>query len=213
MTAISDLVPDVRVEIPEIPSFVAERQLLRAARELCEEARVWRVDISITPTAATTDLTSLLPTTTELVDIISIKNTDGGAPVDPKTQAWLDINTSDWRNDTNSAAKYYMLSSNNTIQLFPTPPATSGASYYVRLAVKPLLTATTIDDLVANKHDELIIHGALAKLFLQPRKVWSDPVLGQYHLSEFMAGVPTARAKAADEYQTGVARTVKYGGY
>jgi len=83
MTALSVLVPDVRVEIPDIPVFVAERQLLRAAREFCEETRTWRVnvEISVVATVPASNIASSFPADTELVDVVSIKNVGGGAPV------------------------------------------------------------------------------------------------------------------------------------
>jgi len=214
MVAISSLVPDVRVEIPEVPSFVAERQLLRALREFAEETRSWRVNIVVSTTAdtATVDLTTLLPTNTELVDIISVKNADGGAPPKPRTFAWFDENVSDWRSDTALDAKWFVLDGNNTVRFVPTPSTTVSNQYNVRVAVKPLLVATTINDVIANKYDELLVHGALSKLYAIPRKPWTDMNLGQYHLILFQGGFPAARTEAAEEFQTGVPRRVKYGG-
>ncbi len=214
MTAISDFVPDVRVEIPEIPSFVAERQLLRATREFVEETRSWRVNIQVSTTVdiATVNLVGFLPANTELVDIISAHNINGGAPPIPRTYAWLDKNVSDWRTNSALDAKWYMLDGNTTIRFVPTPSATVVDQYDVRIAVKPLLTATIIDDVVANKYNELIIHGALAKLYLIPRKPWTDANLAVFHQNMFQAGMPGARTEAAEEFQTGVPRKVKYGG-
>jgi len=214
MAAITDLVPDVRAEIPDIPSFVAERQLLRAARIFCQETRAWRVNIevSVTETVARTILTSLLPTGTELVDIISVKNTSGGEPLTPRTFSWLDENLTDWRSETDLNAAYYVLDGNNTMRLVPTPSATTAYLYDARIAVKPLLSATTLDDVLVNKYDELIIHGALGKLYVMPRKTWTDDARAAYHTGLFNAGIPAAKTEAADEFQTGVPRKVKYGG-
>ncbi len=214
MAALTDLVIDIRSEIPGIPSFVAERQLMRAARVFCQETRAWRVDflLSVVGSVPTSVLTSQLPTGTELVDIISIKNTAGGEPVKAKTYTWLDQNTSDWRSETDLNAKYYVLDGNNTIRLVPTPSVTTASLYDIRLAVKPLRSATALDDVLVNKFDEDLIHGGLAYLYLIPNKPWSDPGMGQYHEARFLDSLPGARAAAADEFQTGVARKVKYGG-
>jgi len=214
MTALSVLVPDVRVEIPEIQTFVAERQLLRAAREFCEITRAWRVDIqvSVTADAPTVDLTAALPANTELVDIVSVKNLIGGAPIRPTTYKRLDEDSNDWRTETNTDASWYVLDGNNTIRFIPIPSITTVNKYYVRLAVKPLLTATVIDSIVANKYDEVLVHGALSKLYLIPRKPWTDASLAPYRLALFERSMPAARTEAAEEFQTGVARKVKYGG-
>ena len=212
MAAVSTLVKDILSDIPEVPSFVAQRQYLRALRELCEKARVWRADTTITtiPNEETLDIDSQLPDNTELVDVISLLPPDGNSSVKPKTQAWMDLNQADWRTQTGQYANYYMLNTNNTLQLVPIP--TGAVTYYLRAAVKPTLSCTDIAEIIVNKYSELIISGAKAYLFMTPRKPWTDLQLAQYHQAAFLGGIPNARTEAADEYQTGVARKVKYGG-
>lgn len=214
MGALTTLVPDVRAAIPELPSFIAERQILRAARIFCEDSRAWRVNITVSVTAnvATVNLTSLLPANTELVDIISVKNEAGGQPIQPRTYAWLDENTSDWRGETNVNANWYVLDGNNTIRFVPVPAVTTASLYDVRVAVKPKLSATVLDDVILNKYDETLINGALGRLYLIPRKPWTDASLAQFHEGMFRSAIPAARSEAADEFQTGVRRKVKYGG-
>jgi hypothetical protein len=193
---------------------VAERQLLRAARQFLEQTRAWRVNIALSVTAATptVDISALLPTESELVDVISMKNSGGGAPVVPRTYSWLDENTSDWRSEENDLANYFVREDNSVLRLVPTPATTTANLYDTRIAVKPTLSATTIDDRVANKYDEVIIHGALGYLYMLPKKTWTDPQLGQFHMAMFANAIPEARVEAAEEFQTGVPRKVKYGG-
>jgi hypothetical protein len=217
MTDIADLIPDVQAVVPEVPSFIAQREFIRATREFSEETRAWRVSFNLDVVAgtATYDLTPKLGSTNELVDIISVKPAAGGAPVKPRTYVWLDENHSDWRNETAEIAQWYVLDGNNTIRLVFTPAVTTVGTidYFIRAAVKPLVaTATTIQDLIANKYDEVLVHGALARLLFIPRKPWTDLNLGNYHRTEFEMGIIEARGKATDEHQRGVKRTVKYGG-
>ena len=214
MAVLTELVKDVQVIVPEVPKFVAERQLLRALRDFAEETRAWRVDIQVGTTAstATTDITSLLPTGTELVDIISMKNSAGGAPVEPVTYAYLDENVSDWRGQEALNANWFVLEDNNVIRFVYTPSATEANKYYVRAAVKPLLTATAIDDRVVNKYDEVLVDGALGRLLAMPRKPWTDFQLAEYHFVQFESAKAAARTRASEEFQTGVPRKVKYGG-
>jgi hypothetical protein len=141
-----------------------------------------------------------------------MKNNGGGEPVHPRTYSWLDQNTSDWRGQTDIAAKWYVRDGNNTLRLSPTPSSTSANLYTARVAVKPLLTATTLDDLLVNKFSEDLIHGALGQLYLIPRKPWTDLNLGQYHQALFSESFAGARTAAAEEFETGVPRKVKYGG-
>lgn len=215
MATITSLVDDIIADIPEIPAFTAERQYVRALKELCQEARVWRVDgtLGLTADTATLDVSSLLPTGTELVDVISIKPSGGEQALKARTQAWLDTNESDWRGQVALVPSYYVLEENNVLRLVPTPSNTVANALYVRAAVKPIVgTATTVDDLVVNKFGEMLISGAKAHLFMIPRKPWTDLQLAQYHRANFLAAIPEARAQATDEFQTGVGRKVKYGG-
>lgn len=211
---LTTLHPDLRAEIPELPSFVMTRYLIRAARDFLEFSRAWRVnaDLNTTANVATVSLASALPANTELVDIISIKDTLGNTPVAATTYAKLDTNRADWREETDLSAMYYVLASNNTIQFVPTPANTITAKYHARFAVKPTLSASSIDDVVGNKYDQALISGALHRLFMQPRKPWTDERRATFHLAVFEAAKAAARTEAADEFQTGVARKVKYGG-
>lgn len=214
-TSTSELVQDIISDIPEVPVFVAGRQYIRALRVLCERSRVWRTNFQLDTIAdqASYDVSGYFSPSLELVDIISMKPVGGGEPVRAKTQAWLDENVTSWRSETSSVAKYFVMESNNTIRLVSTPAETATDAYYVRAAIKPTINATDVDDLIHNKFSELLYHGAKAFLFMTPRKPWTDLQLAQYHQSMFELGIPEARAKAADEFQTGVARKVKYGGY
>lgn len=214
MAAITTLVPDIRAEIPWVPSFVAERYLIRAARVFCEETRAWRMDflLSVVANVGTVSLVTKLPTNTELVDVISIKNVGGGEPVKPRTFKWLDQNLSDWRSDTALNANYYLLDGNNTLRFVPTPSTTVASLYDVRVAVKPTRSASNFDDVLLNKFDNDLINGALGMLYAVPQKSWSDKSLASYYTVQFMDSIPTARAYAAEEFQTGTPRKVKYGG-
>ena len=214
MAALTELVADVQVSIPEIPTFVAERQLLRAIREFCQETRAWRSNfqISVIADLATVAMGSLLPSDTELVDIISVKNVGGGEPVHPATYSWLDKNRTDWRSETDINAMYYVINSNNVLRLIPTPSTTTAQLYNVRACVKPTLGASAIDDLLISHYREDFINGALGYLYLIPRKPWTDLKLAQYHKASFVNSWTGARVAATEEFQTGIPRKVKYGG-
>ena len=144
--------------------------------------------------------------------MVSIKNSEGGAPLVPRTFAWFDQNLSDWRTETATDATYYVLESNNTLRLVYTPDTSTADKYYARVAIKPTKAATVLDDLMANKYDEVLVHGTLSRLLTLPRKPWTDASLGEYHRGLFEREFAAARTAAAEEHQTGQPRKVKYGG-
>ncbi len=214
MANFDDLLPDVQVEIPEVPAFAARRALIRAAREFCQETRAWRVsfDLSTVATQALYVLSSDTPSDTELVDIISVKNSAGGEPLVPRTFRWLDKNVTDWRSETAADATWYVMELLDTVRFVYTPSETETDKYHMRVSVKPLLTALTLDDRLVGKYSEALIHGGLARLYRIPRKPWSDGDLATYHEAMFRAEFASARTEAAEEFQTGVPRSTKYGG-
>ena len=212
--ALSELTPDIRAEIPEIPGFVAERYLIRAARDFADFTRAWREDFNVDVVADIPIITfnTLVTSAVELLDVISVKDTLGNTPVTPTTYAKLDRERADWREETDVSALYYVRDGYNSIRLVPTPAESISNKYYIRLALKPLLTATSFDDTFGRKYDEALIHGALGRLFAQPRKPWTDETRAAFHNAAFEAAKLEARSEAADEFQTGVPRKVKYGG-
>ena len=214
MGALTELVKDVQVVAPEVPKFVVERQLLRASRDFLEFSRAWRVDIQVgvTDSTATTDITNLLPTNTELVDVISMKNSSGGQPVTATTTANLENNTSYRRNQEALDANWFLLEDNNILRFVYTPSTTVANKYYTRVAVKPTLSAAAVDDRVLNKYDETLVDGALGRLLAMPRKPWTDFALAEFYYVQFESEKQAARTEAAEEFQTGVPRKVKYGG-
>jgi len=212
--AVNTLVQDIIADIPEIPVFIAARQYIRALRELCEKARVWRINDTFTVSSSLvlTDISALFPDDTELVDIVSMKPAGGETEVKPTTYARLDKNEANWRSESSLVAKQYILESNNVLRLVPSPSNNVVDAYYIRMAIKPTQATQNIESLLVNKYSELLISGAKAYLFMVPRKPWTDLQLAQFHMAQFLGGIPAARAEATDEFQTGVARTVKYGG-
>lgn len=214
MASIDVMLPEIHAEVPKLADLIARRALLRSARNFAEETRALRTSFDVDTVSGTPflDLSAQLPAETELVDVVSIKPNAGGRKLTPTTYAKLDDDTLDWRNRTATVATHYVRDANNTIRLVYTPDATDTAVYHVRAAYKPTLDATTLDDLIINKYDEAIIHGALARLFSQPNKVWSDPNNANYHAAMFMDMKRKATTEAADGYQQNVPRRVQYGG-
>jgi hypothetical protein len=214
MTAITDLVPRVRAVVPMLPSFVAQQYILQASRDFFEFTRAWRTSFNLDETAstATYDISADLPTGTELVDVISIKPQAGGARLTPTTFVWLDEEITDWRNTEANDANWYVIDSNNTLRLIYTPSTTTTDKYYVRVAVKPTFSATTIDDLMNNKYDQALIDGAVGLLSAIPNKPWSSGEMAAFHLSKFEAAKIEGESQANDENQKGARRKMRYGG-
>jgi hypothetical protein len=88
-----------------------------------------------------------------------------------------------WFNETNPGA----------IQLSPRPDKVYQIN--ARVALRPLRTATTVDDQLFNDHAEAITSGALMRLFLVPGDLLNAP-LAKAHAGNFEQHVHAAMLQA-----------------
>jgi hypothetical protein len=65
-----------------------------------------------------------------------------------------------------------------------------------KIAVRPTLTATTIDPLFFAEYRMPVAAGAKAALMLMPSKPWSNPALGAFYRQEFERAIDRARIQA-----------------
>ena len=122
MATLEDLAINVLMDAPDCPTVVAERAILRAARDLCKRARCWRITVPSTYGAdGVVDFADALSATVygdteyspELVGVISIANADESLswdrnPLRAKTPAQMDKIDPEWRLSTATSAKYYV---------------------------------------------------------------------------------------------------------
>lgn len=70
--------------------------------------------------------------------------------------------------------------------------------YTIRMfyALKPTRTATSMDEMLLNELEDVIVHGALQQLLVMPKVVWNDNVLAAYHAKQFLFRLTERRARA-----------------
>jgi len=72
-----------------------------------------------------------------------------------------------------------------TLNLWPIPTEGSTSGLLVRVNLRPLDTATSVEDFLYNFHRRTISNGALARLFAQKAMPWYDPQLAVYYRDMF----------------------------
>lgn len=193
---------------PDLPgcSFAAMDIALRqAAIAFCEQSLAWKYthpDISVVAATATYPF---VPPTQAVVHAITYAEFDGTA-IDCKTGE-TNIPIDDWRNTTGTPE--YVLGGATELTLVPTPDVAGTLS--LEVALKPSPTGTGIDDDIFNEYREAIIHGALARLMMSPKKPYSSPALAQFHDQKFtilsgQAGLRQARNYTRAPLQTSIMR-------
>ena len=109
------------------------------------------------------------------------------------SRAEADREISSWRNRT--GVPEYIGANAMSLMLMPTP-ATSGM-LTMTVALKPSPDADGIDDSIFDEYREAIVHGALARLMLSPKKPYTNMQLAQYHYQLFAIRVADAGMRAA----------------
>lgn len=180
--------PDV-YECPEITMEIAVRD---AVIEFCRRTYVWQDQLDQIKTVSGVNTYDLeLPNGTICENILDVIMDDVRlAPVKFRD---LPVN----RDTATGKSVVYSLLFGDQIRLYPTP-SDSGVMN-LTAALTPSNSATGIDSTIFERYKEVIAHGAKHRLMNVPSKSWSNPALGQYHMTQFMRGVHEARVRTDND--------------
>lgn len=84
----------------------------------------------------------------------------------------------------------------NTFTLYPTPGADESEAIVMRVATRPTMLATTLDDVLLADYAYEIGAGAVARLMLMPNQLFSNPQLAPTYQTIYIAGRTNARIRA-----------------
>jgi hypothetical protein len=208
MRDIQDLLPQVLLYAADCPELVALRFIREAARELCHNARLWRVTDSVA--IALPEGTGL--TTIPDAEIVEIQAAQMTPPVDPLTPTvvpqsfplmpvsvgWLDDNQPGWDLDPSqqTAATATWITQINPTTIRVVPPMVGTVN--MRLILQPSLDALTVPDNLIDLHAVTLGKGAAGKVLMMPDVDFANPQLGLVLSSDFtskVAGIKTEFTK------------------
>lgn len=117
------------------------------------------------------------------------------------------ITMPNWRIE--SGTPKYIFGGMTSLTLIPSPNVAGTLTMIV--ALKPSPSATGIDGPIFDEFREAIVHGALSRLMLSPKKPYSNPSLATYHNQQFtimtgQAGMRAARSFTRAPLQTSILR-------
>lgn len=192
-------------DLPGCPFAVADNALRLAAIAFCEQSLAWRYQhpgVSVVPATAEY---AFVPPAEAVVHAITYAEFAGKEIEAHAGEA--NIRIADWRNRTGTPE--YVLGGATSLTLVPIPDV--AGTLKLTVALKPSPTATGVDDNIFNEYREAIVHGALAKLMLSPKKPYTSPNLATYHQQQFTiltgaAGMRQARNFTRAPLQTSILR-------
>lgn len=200
----SDFYDLVMPDLPGCPFAAADSALRQSAITFCEQSLAWQAihpDISIAAGTAQYAFASPEGTVVHAISYAALNGEEieshGGE---------MSITTSNWRRK--SGTPQYVLGGATSLTLVPQPVADGTLAMIV--ALKPSAASTgIIEDTLFNEYCEVIVHGALARLMLSPRKPYTNVQFAAYHQQQFTiktaaAGVRVARSHTRAPLRTAI---------
>jgi hypothetical protein len=191
------VVPDV----PGCPFAAIDVALRQAAIDFCSQSLAWKAthpDITVVPGTASYNFA---PPAQAVVHAVTYAEFEG-SEIDCHTGE-SGIQIYNWRNQTGTPE--YVLGGATALQLVPTPDV--AGTLKIEVALKPDPTATGIDDSIFNEYRDAIVHGALGRLMLSPKKPYSNAQLATYHQQQFAIMAGQSGMRQARNYTRAPLRT------
>lgn len=201
MTPWSSFYDFISPDLPGCPFGAIDVSLRLAAIAFCEQSLAWKYEHPEITVVVDTAEYSFVPPTASVVHAITYAEFDGEEI--QANVAQENIGIWDWRNQTGTPE--YILGGATALTLVPTPDVAGTLTLTVTL--KPSPTADGIDDDIFNEYREAIVHGALARLLLSPKKPYTDAGLASYHQHQFIIKAGAAGLRAARNYTRAPLRT------
>lgn len=184
---IADILPSLIVDVPTCPDFTAKSALVRAAIELCVHSSAWNEvqdPITLIDGVSVYDIEAPPDAAVSLIMEVSV----GSNQVLPTTILQVRDLMPDWQTAVGNRPLHYAApTGGSTVRVFPIPKDSNRARMTLRVAYQPTLTAASLPDFLVNKHLDTLLCGARSRLFMMPKKDWSDPKLADYNKQQFDA--------------------------
>lgn len=205
----SAYVHEVAPHVEGCPSPVITQYIRKTFTDLCERAKVWRTDLSGIPLVAGTDA-YVLTSPVSGTEVCSLLQAQMTTATNPSRQP-LEITTyedvvakySFWPDPTIDG---YPLSvyrdSPSEFNVVPVPDNLDTYTVYIKAAIRPTLTAATVEDTLMSEFRRVWFHGTIHELMLMPNKKWSNEKLAAYHGKQWEFFLNGARAKSNKGFST-----------
>lgn len=190
--AISSWLQDIAAQVPGCPNPVITRTLIKVLRDFCQHTLLWD-DNLLTPIDIVAD-TADYTLTSEDGDIVHIDSAElDGSPLTPISKAMLNRLERDWRDNTQTRPTCFYFGAANTFTLIYTPSEAYTAGLKVWVSLKPLETATVVEDFLWDRYRDTIMKGTIGKLAQIAQMPWTDFALGMKKEGQYESERDAAR--------------------
>lgn len=193
----ADLVPEVLPDVLGCPDFAIERAIRDSAVEFFDSSLAYTVEQDPQPVYAGLDVVDLdIPTGTRLVQLLRAQI--GRRSLERISRDDLYSSGRNWKTESGLPVAV-TFDSETAVRLLPTADQSLSDSLYLRFAVTPKRTSTSIPDELGERYFREIVFGAKAVLMMSPGQVWSNPQLGLDCRAMFERGMREAKLTVAQD--------------
>lgn len=181
-------------DVPGCPQAAQVVALRQAAITFCEQSLAWKYDHpDITVSVGTAKY--LFDSPAEAVVHVVTYAEFNSAQLETRIME-RDINN--WTLRLAVGTPEYLLGGPISVTLVPMPDV--AGTLKLKVALKPSPTGDGVDDVIFNEYREAVVHGALSKLLLSPKKPYTDMTLANYHAQLFHIQTACAGMRESKNY-------------
>lgn len=204
---LDDFKEHVMIDVFPCPEPVAERAIRNTLIEFCEKTHILTREFTVTLSNEASINTSLTDSIDiELSDYVENErpvsvlgfNKDGVPYVPEFRNITGDIPDSVWEDIHSDNRIYFNFPDNYILRVFDME--STDVYLHVVLAVKPLRSAESVDDILYEDWLDAIVAGVKFRLLAMPNKEWTDKKGSNVYYTEWRRGISRARAKVHKAY-------------
>lgn len=201
----SVFLPLVQPWVQGAPLKGIREEIARACVRFCEETLVWKEQAPPTSVVAGTHTytipTPTVPSPTQAQVALLEEVYFDEFPLPPVTMYELRQWHTDWATAVGTPTRYTQ-ENPNAIRLVPIPQTNDALTdgLTMRVAYKPIMTATLVPDFLFSQYGFAVAAGAIAALASMKGRAWYDPNIARFYMSKYHEGATAAKIDAAKSF-------------
>lgn len=199
MSKIEEFLPEVLIELNQVPRPLALYTIKAVLREFTQASHWLRFPIETPYIAGFSEVEIDMPTGEYTLNKVFYLEGADGQEIAPITVPELAAYSSGWRNDTCKYPRFYMMSFNDVLTLYPRPTS-AGTLRGVMSVMTRRDVSTFSDSSILDKWIETIGYGAKARLMAKPGEPWTNPEMASVYFKMFKEGIGRAKMEANKDH-------------
>lgn len=209
MADYADLMPDILPHVASCPVPSINRALQIVAQDFFQRSEAYRFDITATAVnAGDSNVALTLPAETRIVCPLTMYL--DGERLNTTNEDMLALTYGDWRSESDRP-RYVYADDKNGSELVLALPADAAYTLTGRVALKPIRSASTLDDDYMELYGDALVDGVLHRLMMMANTEWHNPNLASYYQVEYERAIDEAH-DVSNKGNTSRIMTTGYGG-